>query len=582
MALRKRTVAVVVPVMVVALLGLIGLQAYLLNNAFQLREQAFNRNVWSALLAVPLRLQARETLTETFRVQGDRGSQPGRRRKTTIRQSVASGPSGSDTAFFVQRLPPPPVRVEGNAVFYHIGSPQRVRVTVSDGLGSDTLLLDSLKGAGDHTVTFDAPARKGTYFYRLTTDSANFVVQVANGAPGPVLRPPASESERAILVSRVIDNLWVSDTASVEKRFNPVMLDSVLRRTMREAGISLDFAYGVLTGRGDSTGREAVRLAHPAGSEPALRASEFRTPLSPFEVAGPRAQLVLDFPGRNVYLLQQLWPVLLASLVFIILIAAGFISTVRTIMKQQRLADLMVDFINNMTHEFKTPLSTVALANEAISRPDVVRHTVKVLKYSGMIADETLRMKKQVDRILDMSQLEEGDFELSLDDVDMHELVRTAARNFTLQVESRGGTLTLDLQADVHTLRGDAMHLAIIIHNLLDNANKYSPAAPAIEVSSRNEGRWLVIKVADHGVGIAPDHVKKVFDKYYRVPTGNLHAVKGFGIGLSYVKLLVAVHRGEVSLKSQPGVGTEVTLRFPPAATSPFERHSSETNRPPS
>lgn len=560
MALRKQTVIVVVPVMVVALLGLIGLQAYLLNNAFQLREQAFNRNVWSVLLGIPLKLQARETLSEAFRVQGSGEGPAGRRVKTEIRRTTTRGRTHADTAYFVERTP---VRVQGNSFYYNIGSPQHVRVTVSDGLGSDTLLLDSLKGPGEHAVSFNAPARKGSYFYRLTTDSTSFVIQVANGAPGPVLRPPASEKERADLVSRVIDNLWVSDTEPVERRINPAALDSVLHRSMREAGISLEFAYGVLTGRGDSTGTDAVRLARPPGSESALRASEFRTPLSPFDVAGPRVQLVLDFPGRDIYLLQQLWPVLLASVVFIILIALAFVSTIRTIMKQQRLADLMVDFINNMTHEFKTPLSTVALANEAIARPDVVTRKVKVLKYSGMIADETLRMKKQVDRILEMSQLEEGDFELTLADVDMHDVVRTAAKNFTLQVESRGGSLALDLRAGAHRVRGDAVHLTIIIHNLLDNANKYSPAPPAITVASRNEGDWLVMSVTDLGTGIATEHQKKVFDKYYRVPTGNLHVVKGFGIGLSYVRLLVAAHRGEVSLKSQPGVGTEVTLRFP-------------------
>ncbi len=553
---------VVVPVMVVALLGLIGLQAYLLNNAFQLREQAFNRNVWSVLLGIPLKLQARETLSAALRAQGSGEGPMGRRARTEIRRSRRPGTPRADTAYFVEHLPPP-VRVEGNAVFYNIGSPQHVRVTVSDEFGSDTLLLDSLKGPGEHAVTFNAPARKGSYFYRLTTDSSSFLVQVANGAPGPVLRRPASEKERAVLVSRVIDNLWVSDTASVERRINPSLLDSVLHRSMREAGIDLDFAYGVLTGRGDSTGSEAVRLARPPGSEGALRASEFRTLLSPFDVAGPRAQLVLDFPGRDIYLVQQLWPVLLASVVFVILIVIGFVSTISTLMKQQRLGELMVDFINNMTHEFKTPLSTVALANEAIARPDVVTRKTKVLQYSGMIADETLRMKKQVDRILEMSQLEEGDFELSLASVDMHDVVRTAARNFTLQVENRGGSLTLDLRADAHRIRGDAMHLAMIIHNLLDNANKYSPAPPAITLASRNEGDWLVITVTDLGAGIAPEHQKKVFDKYYRVPTGNLHAVKGFGIGLSYVRLLMGIHGGEVSLKSQPGIGTEVTLRFP-------------------
>ena len=559
MALDRKNVVIIVAVMVAALLGLIGVQAYLLDNAFQLREQAFDRNVWSALLGVPLKLQARETLTEAFRVQGAQTGGPGRRVRTEIRTTTDGRRRHSDTALFVRRLPPP-VRVEGNAVFYNIGSPQRVRVTVSDGLGRDTLILDSLKGPGEHTMTFNAPAKSGGYFYRFTTDSSSFVVQVANGGSGSVLRSPASEKERAVLVSRVIDNLWVSDTASVERLVDQAVLDSVLTRSMRDAGIALEFSYGVLTGGEDSA---AVRLVHPPGMDAALRSSEFRTPLIPFDIAGPHAQLVLDFPGRKAYLLQQLWPVFLASLIFIVLIAAGFIATVRTIIRQQRLAGLMVEFINNMTHEFKTPLSTVALASEAIGRPDVVARKARVLKYNRMIAEETLRMKKQADRILEMSQLEEGDVELTRADVDMHAVIRTAAENFALQVESRGGSLLLDLRAGNHTLLGDAMHLANIVHNLLDNANKYSPGPPAITISSSNDDSSLIMSVADRGAGIAPEHQKRVFDKFYRVPTGNLHAVKGFGIGLSSVKLLAVAHGGEVRLTSTPGEGTEVTLRFP-------------------
>jgi two-component system phosphate regulon sensor histidine kinase PhoR len=520
MALRKRTVTLIVPVMVLALLGLIGLQAYLIDNAFQLREQAFNRNVWSALAGVPLKLQARETITEAFRVQG----------------------FSFDT---------------------HVGPPRRVRMTVSDGMAIDTVIADSGSHRGNRMMTFDAPKRKGSFFYQLTTDSTKFIVQVANGLPGPVLRKPASEKERATLVSRVIDNLWIADTAGLERRIDTVALDSILTRSLRESGIPLECSSGVLTGQADSTGAEAVRFARPGGTENALRKSEFRTPLSPFDLPGPRVQLAIDFPGRDIYLLRQLWPVLLASVLFIILIAAGFVITVRTIMRQQRLADLMVEFINNMTHEFKTPLSTVALASEAIGRADVVTRKPKVLSYNRMIAEETLRMKKQVDRILEFSQLEEGDFELTVADVDMHEVVRAAAKNFVLQVESRGGTLTLDLRAEAHTVKGDAMHLSTIVHNLLDNANKYSPEAPEVAVASRNEPGRLLLTVTDKGVGIAAEHVKKVFDKYYRVSTGNLHTVKGFGIGLSYVRLLVAAHGGEVSITSQPGSGTEVALRFP-------------------
>jgi len=250
------------------------------------------------------------------------------------------------------------------------------------------------------------------------------------------------------------------------------------------------------------------------------------------------------------------------------LVVSGFVYTIRTIVRQQRLSGLMVDFINNMTHEFKTPISTVALASEAIGRPDVLTKKTKVQQYNRMIAEETQRMKAQVDRILQMAQLEEGDIELNRIDVDLHELIGKAAGAFALQVETRGGRITPVLRAEFSTLSGDPVFLIDIIRNLLDNANKYSTGAPEITLTTSNVEGMVVLQVSDRGIGIAPEHQKKVFGKYYRVPTGNVHDVKGFGIGLSYVKLLVEAHGGCISLKSEPGAGTDVEVRLPVKTTT--------------
>jgi two-component system phosphate regulon sensor histidine kinase PhoR len=231
-------------------------------------------------------------------------------------------------------------------------------------------------------------------------------------------------------------------------------------------------------------------------------------------------------------------------------------------MRQQRLGGLMVDFINNMTHEFKTPLSTVALASEAIDRPDMVTQKTKVLQYNRLIADETRRMKKHVDRILQMAQLEEGEIELSMSPVDLHELIRTAAANFALQVETRGGRIALNLDAAPHTIVGDPVHLLNVLQNLLDNAIKYSPESAEITVTTGNIDHKVTVQVADRGSGIPREHHERVFEKYYRVPMGNRHDVKGFGIGLRYVKLLVEAHGGTIGLQSEPGKGTEIVLAF--------------------
>ena len=539
MTMKLRTIVPVVGLIVVALAGLIVLQLYLLNNAFVLKEAAFRQNVGTALGAAALRLQAGETMARVMRYDHTSGS-------AFLRK------------FDREISPPLPIKVDGTTMSYTVGSPQRVTIRVIDSAGGDSLVCDTMRQPGNYTLTVDtAASRLRGYSYRFVTDSASTVVSVGDGSAGGAVRSGASEGDRMFVVSTVYDNL-LSDPKGVARKINPALLDSVLKGSLRDAGIELPFAYGLLSPR-----RDSVLVANPAGAASDLLHAEFHVPLFHLAFGPPQGELAVYFSGRDAYLLGQLWPALGASVLFIAVIALCFAYTVRTIMRQERLARHMVDFINNMTHEFKTPIATVTLASEAIGRPDVIRNSARVKKYNGMIAEETLRMKKQVDRILQMAVIEEGDYDLSLSEVDMHAVIRTAVESAALHVESRGGTISCELSAERHTVRGDMVHLVNIVHNLLDNASKYSPGAPVIRVSTADAGSWLVLRVSDRGIGIPAGDIERVFDKYYRVPTGNLHDVKGFGLGLSYVKLLVEAHGGTITLKSRQGEGTDVELRFP-------------------
>jgi len=223
----------------------------------------------------------------------------------------------------------------------------------------------------------------------------------------------------------------------------------------------------------------------------------------------------------------------------------------------------MTEFINNMTHEFKTPISTVALASEAIMRDDVIRQKDKVDKYNRMIRDENQRMRRQVDRILQMAVLEEGDYELNLENIDIHEIITRASQNTALHVEHNGGEISHSLEARNSHVKADRVHLENIIHNLLDNAGKYSGDTPKIQISSFNTLGGIAISIKDHGIGMSEKDCRLAFEKYYRVYTGNVHNVKGFGLGLSYVKLMVTAMNGRVRLRSKLAEGTEVELFFP-------------------
>jgi len=304
-------------------------------------------------------------------------------------------------------------------------------------------------------------------------------------------------------------------------------------------------------------------MSFPAEYEKDLLSSDLRTRLFPSDIFSPRHELLLYFPGRSVFLLQQIWLQLAATIVFMAIIVLSFVYTLRTIVDQKRVALLMTDFINNMTHEFKTPLSTVALAVEAIRRPEMITRNEKIQRYSGIIMEENGRMRKQVDKILQMAVLERGEYELHLSTVDAHEILNKAIEGIALQIEERKGTVTCSFEARLSLLRVDPLHFSNVINNLLDNANKYSSETPRILVSTHNVGEALAIRITDNGIGIRAEDLPKVFDKYYRVPTGNVHNVKGFGLGLSYVKLLVTAMGGKVDISSRYGEGTTAELKIP-------------------
>ncbi len=426
---------------------------------------------------------------------------------------------------------------------------QSFRQNVTTALGAAALKLQAGETIS-RVMRYGRPSPQGRPARKIQ-------IRMFTHSHGDTVQSGSLDRDRLFVVSTVYDDL-LAEKNGIERKIDPALLDSVLHVSMREAGIALPFAYGIL-----SSGRDSVVLAAPPGAAGDLRTAEFHVPLFHLAFGPPQGELAVYFSGRNAYLFSQIWPALAASVLFVVIIALSFAYTVRTIVRQQHLAARMVEFINNMTHEFKTPIATVTLASEAIRRPDVIRNSSRVRKYNAMIAEEALRMKTQVDRILQMAVIEEGDYELTLADVDMHAVIRTAVDSAALHVESRGGSIACSLGAARHTIRGDAVHIVNIVNNLLDNACKYSRGAPDIRVSTANREGSLVVRIRDRGIGIAPEHAGRVFEKYYRVPTGNLHDVRGFGLGLSYVRLLVRAHGGTIALNSRPGEGTEVEMKFP-------------------
>lgn len=378
-------------------------------------------------------------------------------------------------------------------------------------------------------------------------------------------RPVAQESVRPVrdrlvsikdMASRVVMEL-ATGCQPIEQRVSPRLIDSLLKVELVQRGINLPFQYAVLTNDNNFT------LALPTAYTGELRQSAFRTALYPNDIITEPHFLSIYFPRQDEFVYESMWGVLATSLAFILLILGCFSLTMMTLFRQKKLSDMKTDFINNMTHEFKTPIATISLASEALRDPAVRGNDNRVMRFINAIHEENKRLGTQVERVLQAAVIDRGEVQLNLAPIAVHDVLQQVLQTVALQIESRGGTIECNLEATTDIIEADRVHLANVIINLLDNANKYSPELPVIRLATRNELNGIVISVEDNGIGMSREAQKKIFEKFYRVSTGNLHDVKGFGLGLSYVKAMVEAHGGSISVRSELRHGSHFELYFP-------------------
>jgi len=359
------------------------------------------------------------------------------------------------------------------------------------------------------------------------------------------------------------------DAKHLAERIPLDWLGRTLREEVQSRGISSPYQYGVYAKARSSfvivNDYYVVIDNSPQvtyGGAVNLYNSPYRVALFQQDVESP-GYLALYFPNRTSLVLGSVWQTLVLSIVFTGIILFCFWYTVKVIFEQKKLSEMKNDFINNMTHEFKTPIATISLAADSIGSPQVLNNPDKIKRFTDIIRQENRRMNSQVERVLQMAQLDRSDFDMHISEINLHDLIRQAVDNFSLQVEKREGTLRTELLAEHPVIEADPTHLTGIIHNLLDNANKYSPDKPDITIRTRNVPLGLELSIQDKGIGIGKEARKYIFDKFYRVHTGNIHDVKGFGLGLSYVKAIVTAHKGLIDVKSEPGKGSAFMVTLP-------------------
>jgi two-component system phosphate regulon sensor histidine kinase PhoR len=273
--------------------------------------------------------------------------------------------------------------------------------------------------------------------------------------------------------------------------------------------------------------------------------------------------LYVSFPDKKEYILSTISWILILSALFIFIIIVSFASALYQLIKQKQISEIKTDFINNMTHEFKTPIATINLAIDSIRNPKIIGDRDKVIRYSEMIRQENKRMHAQVENVLRISKLEKNQLDLSKDVIDLHDIIEDAVSHVSLIIRDRGGSIKKNLEAKQTEILASRFHMTNVITNILDNAIKYSNEAPKIKIETVNAGSNVVLKITDNGIGMSKNVQRKVFNKFYREETGNIHNVKGHGLGLSYVKSIVEKHQGHVYLESEKGKGSTFTVKLP-------------------
>ncbi len=380
--------------------------------------------------------------------------------------------------------------------------------------------------------------------------------------PSAVENDKMEEHQRIFLERLHLSDQYNEELKALQAKLEPTLteqtkvLDSLLKVELTNSGINTKFDFGVYDSFHNITIFE--KTTH---STKELLGSDYKFQLTPNYY--PYRILSLYFPDKAGYIFSQTYGMLIISSIFILIILSSFAYTFYNVIRQKKLSVMKNDFINNMTHELKTPISTISLVCQALKDKDIAKSEDLYQSYIRMVDEENQRLAMMTERVLQTAIIDKGKLKLSKVGLDLHKLISNSIENINIQVKAKKGTVFAELGAENSYILADKVHLTNVFVNLLDNANKYTPENPEITIKTESNGKGLLVHVRDNGIGISKANQKKIFEKLYRVSTGNRHDVKGFGLGLSYVKAIVEEHGGTISLESELGKGSTFTVFIP-------------------
>lgn len=533
-SMNKKLFVLLVVLMSLSLVGIIFVQGYWIRTSVQNNEEQFSNVVAEVLNNVVEKVEQREL--QDYYSQVSELVDSIKRPKSSELQNF----------FFIDR------DISSNEIMFYSHGILEEKYDVSSTLfeNGNEIADGSANPSGDATVSnYTTKRTKAIYREEYGLD----------GKPSQLL--PIQRWEKIGNLSQgeklMMDDVFMqyAKRRPIHKRVETQELDLLIGNELQRLGLDLDYEYGIVS-EGYPT---RIRSKYFSYNEK----SEYKAPIFRDMDSNTAFALMINFPKKRGFLVNSILGMAMLSLAFTLIIVLAFVSAIYQLIRQKQISEIKSDFINNMTHEFKTPIATINLAVEAIRNPSSIGDQEKVLRYLGMIREENKRMHAQVENVLRISKLEKNQLDIKKERMMMHDLIQTAVDHIQLIVDDRRGKIEVHLESDRDEVLANETHMTNVLVNILDNAVKYSPESPKIEVKTELLKNQILVSIRDEGAGMSKAVLKKVFEKFYREHTGNIHNVKGHGLGLAYVKKIVEDHQGEVYAESERGKGSTFYIKLP-------------------
>lgn len=514
--------------MSISLIGIILVQLYWINNALKSKDAQFDNDVVKAMARASERLKEREQDAYLSKLE-------------PIFSSKEFLSKAEIKNYLIQQID------TVNLKRFSFGS---------------TIVEENFKVPMDLLNETPFSVKDSITLRRFTRRSDVFIAKITSGDGDLEVFSDQKYSKKSIFdewtnTKKVLEDLYreYQNEFPIHKRISNREINNVLGEELQRNNINIDFRYGIYNGGLATKLKSGYFTINPEKS--------YRYPLFGDRKGKNYFTLYLDFPGKEKHIFSDISHILLLSLLFILIIIVAFSSSLYQLVRQKKISEIKTDFINNMTHEFKTPIATINLALDSIKNPKILEDSNKVLRYIKMIRDENKRMHGQVENVLRISRLEKNQIEINKDAIDVNDVIKDAISHVNLLTIDKKGSITTHLNAIQSEILASQFHMTNVLVNMLENALKYSESAPKIDVYTESTSKNFIIKIKDEGIGMSKQAQKHIFEKFYREQKGNIHNVKGHGLGLAYVKEIVDNHHGTVFVESEKGKGSIFTVKLP-------------------